>query len=59
MPRATIVPGSAWSFDAAHALRSFDVVVVNEDAWGADDPLAPARARAVEGFVRGGGLLLP
>lgn len=58
LPQATVVYGDEHAFQAAHDLRPFDAVVALERAWGEDDAQAAARARAVMGFVRGGGLLI-
>lgn len=58
LPEATLVEAGEHPVTDAHDLRPFDAVVVIDAAWGEDDGQAEAKARAVERFVRGGGLLL-
>lgn len=54
----TAVHGSQATFTSALELLAFDAVLVRKEAWSADDPGARARAQAVAGFVRKGGLLI-
>jgi hypothetical protein len=55
---ATLVSEADLPFTHAQDLRCCDVVIALEDAWGQDDPRGRAKARAVEGFLRKGGLVI-